>query len=216
MTTPSGENALYSSRSGAESIVGQQLCHRVNQPVVVWAVTLSGVEIATTTEAMKCRFDVVVLAHVRPDDSQIVGAMAEDAEVVLDPAFAPKFSSLEILEQAISCSRRAIKQERLLFRGQRTLRDVSGSAVVIVDGHVTSPWELFAAAECAESMGPSQVVVAVAVSTQPVQEMIRVRLLEFVCPSVVMDVKGHPRPFGDLQDPGAERLRSIVVARQAA
>jgi len=142
--------------------------------------------------------------------------MAEDTEAVLDPVFAPKFSSLEMLEQAIGRSRRAIKQERLLFRGQRTLGDVSGSTVVIVDGHVMSPWKLLAAAKCAESMGSSQVVVAAAVATQPVQELIRVRRLEFICPSVVMDVKGHPRPFGDSQDPSAERLRSIVVARQAA
>jgi len=34
--------------------------------------------------------------------------------------------------------------------------------------------------------------------------------------SVVLDEAGHPRPFGDPQDPSAERLRSIVVARQAA
>jgi hypothetical protein len=39
---------------------------------------------------------------------------------------------------------------------------------------------------------------------------------EFVCPTVVLDPEGHPRPFGDPQDPSAERLRSIVVARQAA
>ncbi len=217
MTTPAGENALYASRSGAGFTLGRQLYQRVNQPVVVWAVTPTGVEIAAAAaEAMRCRFDVVVSAHVRLDDSQVVGAMAEDAEAVLDPVFAPKFSSLEMLEQAIGRSRRAIKQERLLFRGQRTLREVSGSTVVIVDGHVTSPWKLLAAVKCAESMGPSQVVVAVAVSTQPVQSMIRRRRLEFVCPSVVMDVKGHPRPFGDAQDPSAERLRSIVVARQAA
>lgn len=217
MTTPADENALYTSRSGAGVTLGRQLYQRVNQPVVVWAVAPSGVEIAAAAaEAMRCRFDVVVSAHVRLDDSQVVGAMAEDAEAVLDPVFTPKFESLEMLERAIDRSRRAIKQERLLFRGQRTLREVSGSTVVIVDGHVTSPWKLLAAVKCAESMGPSQVVVAVAVSTQPVQSMIRRRRLEFVCPSVVMDVKGHPMPFGDAQDPSAERLRSIVVARQAA
>ncbi|MCH7685010.1 MAG: hypothetical protein IIB35_15035, partial [Gemmatimonadetes bacterium] len=135
MTTPAGENALYASRSGAGFTLGRQLYQRVNQPVVVWAVTPTGVEIAAAAaEAMRCRFDVVVSAHVRLDDSQVVGAMAEDAEAVLDPVFAPKFSSLEMLEQAIGRSRRAIKQERLLFRGQRTLREVSGSTVVIVDG----------------------------------------------------------------------------------
>jgi hypothetical protein len=32
----------------------------------------------------------------------------------------------------------------------------------------------------------------------------------------VLDPAGHPHPFGDPEDPSAERLRSIVVARQAA
>ena len=197
--------------------MGRQLYARVRTPVVVWAVTPSGVEMAATAaEAMRCQFDVVVGAHVRLDDSQIVGAMAEDAEAVLDPKFAPRFSSLAMLEQSIDRARRAIKQERLLFRGPRSIRAVAGHAVVIIDGHVTNPWKLLAAAKCAETMGPDGVVIAAAVSTQPVQELIRSRRLEFVCPSVVMDPNGHPMPFGDPQDPSAERLRSIVVARQAA
>ena len=197
--------------------MGRQLYQRVNTPVVVWAVTPSGVELAATAaDAMKCRFDVVVGAHVRLEDSQIVGAMAEDAEAVLDPEYAPKFSSLEMLEQALDRARRAIKQERLLFRGQRTIGDVAGHVVVIMDGHVTQPWKLLAAAKCASTMGPAHVVIAAAVSTHGVQELIRARKLEFVCPSVVMDPEGHPMPFGDPRDPSAERLRSIVVARQAA
>jgi predicted phosphoribosyltransferase len=217
MTIPAGQNALYSSRSGAGSTLGRQLYQRVQQPVVVWGLTPTGVEVAAAAaEAMKCKFDVVVGSHVRIGDAQVVGAMVEDAEAVLDPEFAPSFSSLEMLEEAIDRSRRAIKQERLLFRGQRTLRDVGGSSVVILDGHVTSPWKLLAAAKCAAAMAPSSVVLAAAVSTQPVQETIRARRIEFVCPSVVMDPAGHPMPFGDPQDPSAERLRSIVVARQAA
>jgi hypothetical protein len=49
-----------------------------------------------------------------------------------------------------------------------------------------------------------------------VQERIRARKYDLVCPSILLDPGGHPRPFGDPQDPSAERLRSIVVARQAA
>ncbi len=88
--------------------------------------------------------------------------------------------------------------------------------MVIIDGHVTAPWKLLAAAKCAEAMKPARVVIAAAVATKAVQEAIRTRRWEFVCPSVVMDSAGHHLPFGDSQDPSAERLRSIVVARQAA
>ncbi len=217
MTTPAEQSALYNTRSGAGSTLGRQLYQRVTTPVVVWGLAPSGVEIAAAAaEAMRCKFDVVVSAHVRIETDEIVGAMAEDAEAVLDQTFQPKFSSLEQLEAAFERTRRAIKQERLLFRGQRPIGNISDSSVIIVDGHVTTPWKLLAAAKCAEAMKPTRVAIAAAVSTKAVQEAMRTRGWEFVCPSVVMDAKGHPMPFGDPQDPSAERLRSIVVARQAA
>jgi hypothetical protein len=60
------------------------------------------------------------------------------------------------------------------------------------------------------------VLVAAAVATQAVKERVSAYRYPFVCPSVVMDTEGHPHPFGDPNDPSAERLRSIVVARQTA
>ncbi len=217
MTTPADQSALYETRSGAGSTLGRQLYQRVTTPVVVWGLAPSGVEIAAAAAAaMECKFDVVVGAHVRIETDEIVGAMAEDAEAVLDQTFQPKFSSLEQLEAAFERTRRAIKQERLLFRGQRPIRNVSDGSVVIIDGHVTAPWKLLAAAKCAEAMKPTRVVIAAAVATKVVQDAIRTRGWEFVCPSVMMDREGHQMPFGDSQDSSAERLRSIVVARQAA
>jgi uncharacterized Zn-finger protein len=65
-------------------------------------------------------------------------------------------------------------------------------------------------------MEPARVVLAAAVSTQAVREHVAARRLEFACPNILKDPNGHPQPFGDPQDPSAERLRSIVVARQAA
>ncbi len=88
--------------------------------------------------------------------------------------------------------------------------------MVIVDGHLTAPWKTLAAVEAIKDKGPAYIMVASPVSTQPVHERMRARRLQFVCPSVLMDPAGHPRPFGDPQDPSAERLRSIVVAREAA
>ena len=217
MTAPADQRALYKTRSSAGFTLGRQLYQRVITPVVVWGVAPGGVEIAAAAaEAMKCRFDVVISGHVRIETDEIVGAMAEDAEAVLDQAFQPKFSSMAQLEAAFERTRRVIKHERLLFRGQRPIRKVSNSSVVIIDGHVTAPWKLLAAAKCAKAMKPTRVVIAAAVSTQAVQDAIGTRRWEFVCPSVVMDREGHKMPFGDPQDPSAERLRSIVVARQAA
>ena len=209
--------ALYPSRSGAGAQLGQQVYKHINPPTLVLGVTPTGVEVAANAaKAMGCKFDVIVTAHVRLDEIGIVGAVAEDADVLMDPEFQPKFGIVEALDEAIDAARRAVKTERLLFRGTRELRSVERQNVVIVDGNLTAPWKALAAVEAIREGDPAYVMIAAPVSTKPVHDKVRARRLQFVCPSVLMDPAGHPRPFGDPQDPSAERLRSIVVAREAA
>ncbi len=217
MTSPQPQEALYRSRSGAGAQLGRQLYKRVSHPSLVLGVTPTGVEVAAhASKAMGCEFDVIVGAHVRLEEHGIIGAIAEDSDAVLDAEFHPTFGAMDALNAAIDKARRAVKTERLLFRGQRAIRSVKGKNVVVVDGNLTCPWKTLAAVEAIQSGGPSRVFVAAAVATRLVQEKLRARRVEFICPSVVLDAKGHQQPFGDPQDPSAERLRSIVVAREAA
>ncbi len=217
MTAPQTQDALYPSRSAAGAFLGRQLYRRCPPPVVVLGVSPTGVEVAASAaKAMSCPFDVIVGAHVRLEGLGAVGAIAEDSDAILDPDFQPRFGALEALNAAIDRARRAIKTERLLFRGQRPIRSVGDLNVVIVDAQLTSSWKVLAAAEAVAADRPRRVWIAAPVSTQAVQERVRARRYEFVSPSVILDVSGHARPFGDPQDPSAERLRSIVVARQAA
>lgn len=216
-TTPATPEALYPTRLGAGSMLGRSLNSRFQPPVVLLGITPTGVEIAAAaSKAMNCGFDVIVGAHIRLDTLGIIGAVAEDGDAVLDPDFAPRFGMMEALEGAIEHARRAVKTERVLFRGSRNMHSVADSIAVIVDGQIVSPWKVLAAAEYCRSQGAVRVGVAAPVSTQQVQERIRARKYDFVCPSVLMDPGGHKHPFGDPIDPSAERLRSIVVARQAA
>ena len=211
------QDALYPSRSGAGALLGQRVYRRTRPPTMVLGVTPTGVEIAANaSKTMDAMFDVIVAAHVRMEGLGIIGALAEDGEAVLDPEFQPRFGLIDALNEAIDRARRAVKSERLLFRGPRPLRSVEGMNVVVVDGHLTSPWKVLAAVEAVRQLGPANVLVGAPVSTQPVQDLLGARRVDFVCPSVLMDPGGHPHPFGDPQDPSAERLRSIVVAREAA
>jgi predicted phosphoribosyltransferase len=184
---------------------------------MILGITPSGVEVAAAAaKAMSCSFDVIIGSQIRLEEAGVVGAVAEDGDSALDPDFAPKFGMMDALNDAIDRARRAIKTERLLFRGQRPLRSLEGFSVIIVDGQITSPWKVLAAADFAQKMGANRIGIAAPVSTQPVQERIRARKLEFISPSILLEPDGHSRPFGDPEDPSAERLRSIVVARQAA
>ncbi len=208
---------LYRSRSGAGAELGRQAYKRLRPPIVVVGVTPTGVEIAASAaKALDVPFDVVVTAHVRMEGLGILGAVAEDANAVLDSAFQPRFGVMQALDEAIERARRVVKTDRVLFRGQRPLRSVTGMDVAVVDGHLTVPWKVLAAAAAILEAHPRHVVVAAPVSTQSVQERLRARRLEFVCPTVLADPEGHPRPFGDPDDPSAERLRSIIIAREAA
>jgi len=185
--------------------------------MILLGITPTGVEIAAhAAQALGCPFDVIVGAHIRVEGIGEVGAIAEDADAVTDPDFEPTFDTLDRLEEAMDRARRAIKSERLLFRGQRPIRSLEEANVAIVEGQLVSPWKVLAAARAAHGLGARKVSIAAAVATQAAQERIRARRFELICPSIILDPNGHPKPFGDLQDAGAERLRSIVVARQAA
>jgi predicted phosphoribosyltransferase len=193
------------------------LIKRCDPPLVLLGVTPTGVEIAASAaKGTSSTFDVIVGAHVRLDKHGIIGAIAEDADAVIDRQFLPKFDLLESLNEAIDRARRAVKSERLLFRGQRRLRTIEGLNVAVIDGHAVAPWKLLAAAHSVHALGAQRIFVAAAVATQAVKERVFAYKYEFVCPTVVLDETGHPHPFGDPADPSAERLRSIVVARQAA
>lgn len=215
--TAAPSKALYPSRSAAGAILGRQLCTRCEPPLILLGVTPTGVEIAASAaRGTSSTFDVIVGAHVRLEAHGIVGAIAEDADAVIDRQFEPRFELLDPLHEAIDKARRAIKSERLLFRGQRQLRQLEGENVAVIDGHAVTPWKLLAAAHSARELGAQRIFVAAAVATQPVKERVLAYKFEFICPTVLLDPNGHPQPFGDPQDASAERLRSIVVARQAA
>ncbi len=218
MTAPaSTPEAHYPTRVGAGSMLGRTLSQRFQPPIVLLGISPTGVEVAAAAaKALNCGFDVIVGAHIRLQGVGIIGAVAEDGDAVLDPDFAPRFAQMDALNDAIDHARRAIKTERLLFRGPRPMRSVEGAIAVIIDGQIVSPWKVLAAAEVARAGGALRVAVAAPVSTQQVQERIRFRKFDFICPSVLMDPEGHKHPFGDPVDASAERLRSIVVARQAA
>ncbi|MGD2136205.1 MAG: hypothetical protein PVF27_08595, partial [Gemmatimonadales bacterium] len=205
MTAAAEPQALYPTRSGAGAMLGNQIYKRVQQPMLLIGVTPTGVEIAASaSKGIGCSFDVIVAAHVRIENLGIIGAVAEDSDAVLDPEFQPRFNVIDTLDEAIDRARRAVKTERLLFRGPRPLRTVQGMNVVVVEAHLVTPWKVLAAAEAIRAQEPARVLAAAAVSTQAVQERMRARKVDFICPSVIMDPGGHPRPFGDPQDPSAE------------
>lgn len=210
--------SLYPSRSAAGALLGQQLAARGYIGCILLGVTPEGVEIAANAaRAMGGQFDVLVSDFIKLGSKLApIGAIAESVPSELDPDFQPSGALLDKLTAAIEESRARVSHDLILYRTQRPVKKLAGKVAVIVDGHVVYPWKVLAAAKAAEQLGAKQVVMATPVAAQPAAERLRARGYELVCPSVVMEAQGHPSPYGDRAGDTPERLRSIMIAHQAA
>ena len=220
MTSPPAAKpaALYPTRSAAGALLGQQLAGRGYLGCLLLGITPEGVEIAANAaKAMGAPFDVLVAAFIKLGSNVApIGAIAEEAPSEMDPEFQPGGGLLDKLSSAIDESRARVSQDLILYRTQRPVKKLAGKIAVIVDGQVTYPWKVLAAAKAAQQLGAKQVVIATPVATQAAADRIAARDYEFVCPSIVVDAQGHPAPYGDMAGETPERLRSIMIAHQAA
>ena len=220
MTPPTRpqRDSLYPTRSGAGALLGQQLTARGYLGCVLLGITPEGVEIAANAaKAMGGQFDVLVVSFIRlGSDLAPIGAIAESAPSEMDPDFQPGGGLMGKLEAAIEESRARVSQDLILYRTQRPVKRLAGRTAVIVDGHVIWPWKVLAAAAAARQLGAPKAVIATPVATQVAADRIYARRYELICPSIVLDAAGHPSPYGDMTGDTPERLRSIMIAHQAA
>ena len=210
--------SLYPTRSSAGAVLGQQLASRGYQSCILLGITPEGVEIAAhAAKAMGAQFDVIVASFIKLGAKLApIGAMAESASAEMDPDFQPGMNLLEKLQAAIDESRARVKQDLVLYRTQRPVKKLEGRTVVIVEGQIVYPWKVLAAAKAAEGLGAREVVIAAPVATQAAADRIRARTYALVCPSVTMEAEGHPSPYGDAGADAPERLKSIMIAHEAA
>jgi predicted phosphoribosyltransferase len=214
---PRREN-LYATRSSAGALLGQQLVARGYPDCVLLGITPEGVEIAANAaKAVGGQFDVLVAAFIRLGANLApIGAIAESVPSEMDPDFQPAGNLLDKLTAAIDESRARVSQDIVLYRTQRPVRKVTGRVAVIIDGQIIWPWRVLAAAKAVAQLSAKQVVIAAPVATQDAADRIYARRFEFICPSIVPEKTGHPAPYGDMSGETPERLRSIMIAHQAA
>ncbi|MBI1966973.1 MAG: hypothetical protein HYS40_03195 [Gemmatimonadetes bacterium] len=218
MTASQPRPSLYPTKSSAGALLGQQLAARGYQSCILLGITPEGVEIAANAaKAMGAQFDVIVASFIKLGSNLApIGAMAESAPAEMDPDFQPGMSLIEKLESAIDESRARVKQDLILYRTQRPVKKLEGRHAVIVDGQVIFPWRVLAAAKAVEQLGAKQISIATPVATEAAAERIRARRFDFICPTIMIETEGHPMPYGDSAGDTPERLKSIMIAHQAA
>ncbi|MGH7537877.1 MAG: hypothetical protein ACREMF_04535 [Gemmatimonadales bacterium] len=216
MTLP--RSSLYPTRSAAGAALGQMLAAQGYLSCLLLGVTPEGVEIAANAcRAMGATFDVIVASFIRLGSNLApVGAMAELAASEMDPDFQPGINLVEKLESAIEESRARVRRDLVLYRTHRPIKKLEGRQIIIVDGVVLYPWKVLAAARAAEELGGKRVAIATPVASTSAADRIRARRYEFISPNVLPDDGGHPTPYGDTGGDSPERLKSIMIAHQAA
>jgi predicted phosphoribosyltransferase len=210
--------SLYPTRSAAGAALGQELATRGFQQCLLLGITPEGVEVAAhASKSMGGQFDVIVASYIKLGTNLApIGAMAESAPAEMDPDFKPGFALLDKLQSAIEESRARVRQDLVLYRTQRPLKSPAGRHVVIIDAQVIHPWKVLAAARAVETLGATKIAIATPVATEAAAERIRARLFDFICPTIVPEPEGHPAPYGEGGGDTPERLRSIMIAHQAA
>jgi len=211
-------SSLYPTRSAAGAALGQLLVAQGYVSCLLLGVTPEGVEIAANAaRAMGATFDVIVASYIRLGANLApIGAMAESAPAEMDPDFQPAMNLVEKLQSAIEESRARVRQDLVLYRTLRPIKRLDGRQIIIIDGQVLYPWKVLAAARAVTALGARRVALATPVASQQAADRIRARGFEFVSLNVLPDDAGHPSPYGDAMSDSPERLKSIMIAHQAA
>jgi len=211
--------SLYPTRSAAGAALGQLLAAQGYVHSLLLGVTPEGVEIAANaSKAMGASFDVLVASFIRLGANLApIGAMAEFAgQAEMDPDFQPGMNLIEKLESAMEESRARVRRDLVLYRTHRPIKKFEDRQLIIVDGQVLFPWKVLAAARAVTELGGKRIAMATPVASATAAARIRARLYEFVCPNVLPDDGQHPTPYGDAMADSPERLKSIMIAHQAA
>jgi len=211
--------SLYPTRSAAGAELGRLLANQGYVHSLLLGVTPEGVEIAANaSKAMGASFDVLVASFIRLGANLApVGAMAEfTSKAEMDPEFEPGMNLVEKLESAIEESRARVRRDLVLYRTHRPIKKFEDRQLIIVDGQVWFPWKVLAAARAVTELGGKRIAIATPVASVTAVERVRTRRYELVCPNVLPDDKQPPSPYGDASSESPERLKSIMIAHQAA
>jgi predicted phosphoribosyltransferase len=149
-----------------------------------------------------------------PDITLSVGAVAEDGSTVFDPDFQPSFAMMSMIETAAESARWELVRQAAWLRGDRTIREMEGRTVIVIDDMILSPWLTLAAADLAEHRRARRVIIASPVGATAAVERLLYRKIDVVCP-VRIDGPADPAAcYGEASPPDLQRaMTSLLRAR---
>jgi putative phosphoribosyl transferase len=186
----------------------------LERPIVL-ALPRGGVPVAAAVAlAIGAPLDVFVVRKlgVPAQPELAMGAVASGgARVVNENVLRDAGVSATVLEEVTMRERALVESRERLYRGDRSMPELGGRDVVLVDDGLATGATMRAAVAAIQAHGPARVVVAVPVAPAETVAVFEREGVEVVCPLVPREfasVGSWYRDFGQVSDEEVVRLLS--------
>lgn len=176
---------LFQNRAEAGQRLAEALAGLAGKDTLVLAVPRGGVEVAyEVARFLGAPLDVFIARKICApgDEEAALGAVASDGTLVLDAVLIRQMGVTQRYVEAETERQRAEILRRLsIYRGQRSLPQMKGKTVILVDDGVATGATTLAALRALRKQQPAQLVLAVPVGPGDVIERLKSEADRVLC-----------------------------------
>ncbi|MEQ1886432.1 MAG: phosphoribosyltransferase [Bryobacteraceae bacterium] len=209
---------LFHDRMDAGKQLAQELAnYRNRKDVLVVGLPRGGVPVAgVVADALGAPLDIIVVRKLGvPWDPELgFGAIAEGGVRFLDHEFI-RMSRLtgQDIDAIIDQQQHEIQRRQLVYRGGRTMENVMGKTVIVVDDGVATGGTMIAAVRAIREAGASRIIVAVPVGPETTLRILRREADTVVCLHIPKHFFAVGAWYRDFEQTTDEEVRAELSAR---
>jgi putative phosphoribosyl transferase len=185
----------FRDRSDAGRKLGEELERFAEEDVIVLGMPRGGVEVAfEVARSLEAPLDVVVIRKLgAPANPEFgFGAIGPNGLRILDDQSVRMLGlSEEDIERVAEREREELERRLEEYRGERTMPDMEGKTLIVVDDGAATGGSARAAVRALKEMDPGKLILALAVAPPDTAEELRQEVDELICletPSAFMAV----------------------------
>lgn len=177
----------FSDRQEAGTVLASYLEDYARQSnVIIMALPRGGVPVAYEIALeLSIPLDVIVVRKlgVPGHEELAMGAIAAGGVLVLNE---PLIDDLKIdkstVDTILNLEQKELSRRELLYRGNRPFPDLSGKTILLVDDGIATGTTMRVAIMALRNYTPAQIIIAVPVAAQSIQEEMGSLADNFICP----------------------------------
>jgi erythromycin esterase-like protein/predicted phosphoribosyltransferase len=206
---------VFKDRRDAGVVLAGLLVHyRGSRDVVVLALPRGGVPVGyEVAKALDAPLDVLVVRKlgVPAHPELAAGAIASGGVVVVnDDVLRSERISADTLERIAEREGRELRRREEAYRGDRSMHEVAGKTVIVVDDGLATGATMNAAIEALEAMGPARLVVAVPAAPKSSCRALKRRVDEVVCATTPSRFSSVGEAYSNFDQTTDEQVRHLL------